>query len=103
MSAVVVACTVTGTGWLVAVLPAPSRAVAVGVWGPAVVVAVFHSIEYGGSMISEPRGAPSRKNWTPRTSILSLADATRVIVLVTDAFGRGAVMATVGGVVSGGM
>ena len=101
MSAAVVARTVTATETLVVTLPAISRAVALRLWLPAVLVVVSQRVEYGGSRTSEPMGAPSRRNWTPATATLSVAEAATVTVLVTVALGEGAVIATVGGVVSG--
>src|SRR5215467_13342612 len=93
---------VTVTGRLVALLPEPSRAVAVRVWLPRALALVSQTIENGGSRTSGPRAVPSRKNCTPTTETLSVADAETVIALVTDAPSTGAVIATVGGELSPG-
>ena len=64
---------------------------------------VSQSREYGGDVISGPKGAPSRKNWTPATPLpLSLASALTVIVPDTVEPSAGDVMVTVGAVRSGG-
>src|SRR5438309_1882761 len=43
---------------------------------------------------------PSSWNWTPRTPSVSEAEAVTVTVALTEALAAGAVMATVGGVLS---
>src|SRR5213594_3775833 len=93
--------TVTLTVVAVAVLPAASRATAVRVWDALVAVVVFHERAYGAVVISAPRLAPSSLNWTPTTPTLSVALAETEIVPETVAPLAGAVIDTVGGVVSG--
>src|SRR5438093_13132205 len=92
--------TVTVTGAEVVRLPAPSRATAVRVWDPSLVVVVSHEIEYGASVSSAPRLAPSSLNWTPTTPTLSEALALTVVAPPTVDPAVGAVMLTVGAVVS---
>ena len=92
--------TVTVTAAAVVVLPAASRATAVSVCEPLLAVVVFHETVYGAVVSSAPRFAPSRRNWTPTTPTLSDALAVTVVVPVTVAPFAGAVMLTVGGVVS---
>src|SRR5213594_2095020 len=94
--------TVTLTVVAVAVLPAASRATAVRVWDALVAVVVFHERAYGAVVISAPRLAPSSLNWTPTTPTLSVALAETVSVPDTVAPLAGAVIETVGGVVSDG-
>jgi hypothetical protein len=94
--------TVTVTLLLVVVSPAASRAMAVRVWEPLLAVVVFHETLYGVAVSSEPRFAPSRRNWTPTTPTLSVAVAETVTVPDTVASLVGAVIVTVGGVVSRG-
>ncbi|OLE66802.1 MAG: hypothetical protein AUG09_05650 [Acidobacteria bacterium 13_1_20CM_2_68_7] len=53
-------------------------------------------------MSSEPRLEPSTRNCTPATPTLSEAEALTVVVPETVAPDAGALMLTVGGVVSGG-
>ena len=84
----------------VVVLPAASRAIAVKVCAPLLVAAGFHEIEYGAAVVSAPRLAPSRRNWTPTTPTSSDAIAPMVVVPDTVALFAGAVMLTVGGAVS---
>jgi hypothetical protein len=67
--------TVTATGADVALLPAASRATAVSVCVPLLVVVVFHETEKGATTSSVPRAAPSRRNLTPATPVLSDAVA----------------------------
>src|SRR5258708_438407 len=62
--------TVTVIGAGVVRLPAASRAIAVRVCGPLLVVVVSHEIEYGGLVSSAPPLAPSRLNCTPTTPTL---------------------------------
>src|SRR2546427_11958971 len=64
-------------------------------------VVVSHGTEYGAVVSSAPRAAPSSWNWTPTTPTLSEALAETVMLPVTVAPEVGAVMATVGAVVSG--
>src|SRR5262245_42533193 len=61
---------------------------------------VSQAILYGAVVTSEPNAAPSTKNCTPATPWLSLAVAVRSIVPPTVALLAGAVIDTVGGVVS---
>src|SRR5439155_27373878 len=84
----------------VVALPAASRARAVSVCDPLVVVVVFQLTAYGALVPSAPRAAPSRKNWTPATPTLSEAVAVTATGPETVAPLAGAVMLTVGGVVS---
>src|SRR5438094_1120134 len=92
--------TVTLTTAEVAVFPAASRATAVRVWAPLVVVVLINETEYGTAVTSAPRLAPSRLNWTPPTPTLSVALAATVIVPTTEAPAMGAVSETVGGALS---
>jgi hypothetical protein len=93
---------VTLTEEEVLVLLAASRATAVKVWTlPLAAVVVSHVTEYGGVVSSVPRGAPSSWNRTPATPTLSEALADTVVVRDTVAPEAGAVIATVGAVVSG--
>src|SRR5215467_12037822 len=57
--------TVTDTVVEVPRLPAASRAWAVRLCGPSVVVVVFQLALYGAVVTSAPRLAPSTLNWTP--------------------------------------
>src|SRR5437016_7212483 len=91
---------VTVAAAAVAVLPAASRATAVNVCGPLVAVVVFHETVYGAVVTSRPRLAPSRRNWTPATPTLSDAFALTVMMPETGAPFAGAVILTVGGMVS---
>ena len=61
----------------VVVFPAASLATAVSVWEPLDTPTVFHEPEYGATVSSVPRLAPSSLNWTPATPTLSEANATR--------------------------
>src|SRR5262245_49337871 len=54
--------TETPTADEVVVLPAASRATAVTACGPSATVALFHEIEYGGAVSSEPTLVPSTRN-----------------------------------------
>src|SRR5437762_1743429 len=92
--------TVTVTAAEAAVFPAASRATAVRVWAPLVVVVLVHETEYGAAVTSAPRLAPSSLNWTPATPTLSVALAETVIVPATEAPAVGAVSETVGGALS---
>ena len=92
--------TVTPTAADMAMFPARSRAMAESEWAPFETAIVLQSIEYGALVISEPRFTPSSWSWTPVTLTLSLADAVTVTVPLTVVPPAGAVMATVGGVVS---
>jgi hypothetical protein len=94
--------TLTVTGVDVARLPAASRATAVRVYVPSLVVVVFQEVEYGAAVSSAPRLALFSLNWTPTTRPLSEAAAPTVIVRVTVAPDVGEVMLTLGGVVSRG-
>jgi hypothetical protein len=62
--------TVTVTGSEVNRRPSISRATAVRVCDPLLVVVVFHGTEYGAEVSSAPRLAPSSLNWTPATGAL---------------------------------
>src|SRR4030095_11762115 len=92
--------TTTLTGAEVVWFPAASRARAVNVRVPLAVPWVFHAIEYGALVTSLPNGAPSRRNWTPTTPMLSVAVA-ETVTFVPDTWrpGAGAVSVEVGGVV----
>src|SRR5439155_9581624 len=89
--------TVTITAAEVAVLPAASRATAVTVWLPLALKVVFQDIEYGATVTSAPKLAPSSLNWTPTTPTLSVALAETVTEPATVAPAAGAVIDTVGG------
>jgi hypothetical protein len=90
---------------LVAVFSAASLAIAETVCGPLVAVVVSHDTEYEGPapVTTLPRFPPPTWNCTPVTPTLSVALAETVIVPVTVAPFAGAVMETVGGVVSATM
>ena len=92
--------TVTLTGDEVVRFPAASLATAVSVCEPFPTLVVFQEIEYGDVVSSEPRLAPSTRNWTPTTPTLSEAEALTVVDPDTVAPDAGAVMLTDGGVVS---
>src|SRR5947208_4845987 len=92
--------TVTVTAADGAVLPAASRATAVKVCEPLPAVVVSQETEYGAVVSSPPRLAPSSLNWTPTTPTLSDALAATVVVLETVDPPAGAMMLTVGAVVS---
>src|SRR5204863_405764 len=94
--------TVTVTAAEVVRLPAASRATAVSVCEPLLAVVVFQETEYGAAASSTPRLAPSSRNCTPTTPMLSEALAVTLVVPPTVAPETGEVMLTVGGVVSGG-
>src|SRR5436309_14563698 len=94
--------TVTLTAAEVAVFPAASRATAVRVWTPFATKVVFQVMEKDPAVSSAPRLAPSSLNCTPTTPTLSEAEAETVTVAPeTVAPAAGAVIETVGGVVSG--
>ena len=84
----------------VVVLPAASLARAVSVCTPLVTVVVFQTQLYGEVVSSEQRFTPSSLNWTPATATLSEAFAETVTVPVVVALFAGAVIETVGAVVS---
>jgi hypothetical protein len=92
--------TVTVTAVEVVLLPAASRATAVNVWVPLATVVVSHVIEGGLVVSSAPRLLPSSLNCTPATPTSSDALAVTVIVPETVAPSEGAVIETVGGVLS---
>src|SRR6185295_17755739 len=92
--------TVTETGADVVELAAASRATAVSTCVPLAIVVVFHDIVYGAAVSSAPRFAPSSLNCTPTTALSSAAFADTLTVADTEAPAAGAVIATVGGVVS---
>src|SRR4029077_1585009 len=83
--------------------PAASRAMADRVWLPLLAPVVFHDTEYGAVVSSAPRLTPSSLNCTPATPTLSLALAFTDVVPETVAPDAGAVIETVGGVVSLGV
>src|SRR6266571_327993 len=92
--------TVTVTAKEVAWLPAASRAVAASVCEPFAILVVSRATEYGAAVSSAPSTAPSNRNCTPATPTLSEASALTLIVPDTVAPFAGAVIDTVGGVVS---
>src|SRR5437763_8532529 len=93
--------TVTVTGAEGVLLPAASRAIAVILCGPSLTVAVFHETEYGAVVTSTlPLTPLSSRNCTPATPTLSEALAVTVTVPFTGAPLVGAVMLTLGAVVS---
>src|SRR5258706_12237186 len=59
----------------VVMCPAPSRAIAVSVWGPLDPAAVSHNASYGADVSSAPTGTPSTGNCTPATPRASTAVA----------------------------
>src|SRR6266853_2528230 len=82
-------------------LPAASRAIALMLCDPSLAVVVFHETEYGGVVTSAlPLTPSSTRNCTPTTPTLSEALAVTVPVPFTVAPSFGAVILTVGGVVS---
>ena len=94
--------TVTVTFADVATLPAASRARAASVCAPLAVVIEFHDNVNGEVSTSAPSAAPSSRNCTPATPLLSDAFADTVTpVPDTMALLTGAVIDTVGGVTSG--
>ena len=95
------ATTVTETGALVAVLLLASRATAVRTWFPELPT-VSQTTENGEFNASAPSGWPSTKNCTPATPTLSEALAYTETRPNTEAPATGALIATVGGVVSEG-
>jgi hypothetical protein len=92
--------TVTVTAVLVVLLPAASLAIARTVCEVFVAVVVFQETEYGAVVSNAPRLAPSSWNCTLATPTLSLALAVTEIVPLTVAPFAGALIDTVGGVVS---
>ena len=92
--------TVTPTDVAVVLLPAASRAIAVSVCVVLVAVRVSHGTEYGAEVSSLPRLAPSRRNCTPATPTLSAALAVTLMLPSTVEPAAGAVIETVGAVVS---
>src|SRR5207253_3058431 len=84
----------------VVVLPAASRATAVSVCVPLVAIVVSHTAVNGEAVSSAPRLAPSSLNCTPTTPMLSVAVAVTVTPPETVEPLEGAVIDTVGGVVS---
>src|SRR5437867_2500974 len=67
---------------------------------PSETVVVFHDAEYGATVISAPKLAPSSLNWTPTTPTLSEAVAEIVVVADTVEPPAGPVIETAGAVVS---
>src|SRR5439155_21030177 len=94
--------TVTLTAAEVALFPVASRATAVTLCKPLLAVVVFQETEYGATVSSTPRIAPSSLNCTPTTPTLSVARAATVTVPANVAPALGEVRLTVGDVVSGG-
>src|SRR5258705_3196619 len=94
--------TVTVTAETGLTLPAASRATAVRVCEPLLAEVVSQDTEYGAVVSSAPRLEPSSLNCTPTTPTLSEALAVTLVVPKTVAPEAGAVIFTVGGVVSGG-
>jgi hypothetical protein len=92
--------TVTVTVDEVVEFPAASRATAVRACEPFERPAVFHDTEYGDVVSSDPIVVPSALNTTPTTPTLSDAFADTVTVPWTLAPPAGAVIDTVGAVVS---
>ena len=92
--------TVTVTAAEVAVLPAPSRARAESLCSPLATPVEAQDSSYGAEVSSAPSGLPSRRNWTPAIPLASLALAATVVAPLTVAPAAGAVIVTVGGVVS---
>jgi len=93
------AATDTDTEADVPTLPAASLACATSVCEPAEAVAAFH-VMLKGAVVSEPMAAPSTRNVTALTPMLSVAVAEIVTLPLTCAPVDGAVMATVGALVS---
>src|SRR5437773_12530181 len=77
--------TVTVTAAEVVRLPAASRATADSVCEPLLAVVVFQETEYGPAASSTPRLAPSSRNCTPTTPMLSAALAVTLAVPPTVA------------------
>ena len=92
---------VIDTAALVALFPAVSTTTAVRLCLPFTNVVVFNDCEYGAAATAVPRFVPSTWNCTLATPTLSLALAETVTVPATVAPLAGAVIDTVGGVVSG--
>src|SRR4029077_15697985 len=90
--------TVMVTGADSAVLPLMSRASAVRGWGPLAIVGCVRGARWGGVVSSAPRGLLSTGNCTPATPASSVALA--VMVTVPETVPVGAVIDTVGAVVS---
>src|SRR5207248_381193 len=85
---------------LVVILPAASRAIAESVCASLAAAPVSQEMAYGDGVSSASKGAPSSKNCTPTTPTLSVALAPTVTAPDPDAPLAGAVMETVGGVLS---
>ncbi len=83
-------------------MPAASRATAVNVCEPLLDVVVSHVTAYGADVSVVPGAAPSIMNCTLATPTLSFAAAATVTLPLTDDPDAGAVIVTLGGVVSGG-
>ena len=81
-------------------LPDASRATAVSVCVPGLLVAVSQPTEYGAARVLGGEVWPSSLNCTPATLVLSEAAAVTATVPLTVAPFAGAVIDTVGGVVS---
>src|SRR4030095_16222754 len=91
----------TGLDIVVLLGLAVSLATAVSACGPSAIAVVFHEMEYGAAVTSEPILTPSTLNCIPATATLSLAVAATVTVPLTVAPAAGAVIATVGGIGAG--
>jgi hypothetical protein len=76
--------TVTLTGSDVYRRPTRSRATAVRVWEPLLVVVVFQETEYGAERSSAPRLTPSSWNWTPTTVRLPTTETMAVTEVVPE-------------------
>src|ERR1051325_5861481 len=94
--------TVTLTAAEVFTFPAASRATAVTECVPLDAVLVSHEVEYGAVISSAPTLAPSTLNCTPTTPTFADALAVTEVVPVRTAHRPGAVIETVGSVVSDG-
>src|SRR5262249_41324206 len=93
--------TVTLRSAVTPTLPAASRATALSLCVPFDTVVVSQAIDQGAAVSSAPRLLPSSLNCTPTTPTLSDALADTVTVPSTVAPLDGAVIETVGGMMSG--
>ena len=84
----------------VVLFPAASLATAVRTRRPSSTVAVFHEMEYGEEVSSDPTSTPSTLNCTPLTPISSDAVADIFTIPETVAPFDGSVIETVGAMVS---
>src|SRR6186997_3404604 len=83
-----------------AVRPTASRARAASVCAPGATVLESQLIVYGSDVTSAPSGAPSSRNWTPATLLSSDAFAARTTLEPDTGPAAGAVIDTVGAVMS---